>query len=72
LVNGVRYDVYTPRTAKPDNIISAIAKKNTQAEGVVLDLSHTSVTVAQLGNVLARVQGAGARNIRSVVIIGGR
>ncbi|MBP5107925.1 hypothetical protein, partial [Pseudomonas protegens] len=39
LVNGVSYDVYTPATGNADRIISAIAKKNTQAEGVVLDLS---------------------------------
>jgi RHS repeat-associated protein len=70
LVNGVRYDVYTPETTKADRIISAIAKKNSQAEGVVLDLSNTSVTREQLGDVLKRVNGSGAKNIRDVVIIG--
>lgn len=70
LVDGVRYDVYTPRTANPNRIISAIASKNSQAEGIVLDLSKTQVTPDQLGDVLRRVQGAGAANIRDVVIIG--
>jgi filamentous hemagglutinin len=72
LVDGKPYDVYTPTTSNPDRIISAIAKKNTQAEGVVLDLTGSSVTRAQLGNVVARVQGAGATKITNVVIIGGQ
>ncbi|SEU06738.1 hypothetical protein SAMN03159512_04839, partial [Pseudomonas sp. NFR09] len=70
LVDGVRYDVYTPTTGNADRIISAIAKKNTQTEGVVLDLSKSSVTREQLGDVLRRVNGSGAKNINDVVIIG--
>lgn len=58
LVNGINYDVYTPKTKKPDAIISAIAKKNTQTVGRVLDLSNTPVTADDLGNILARVKGA--------------
>jgi len=69
LLNGRGYDIYTPTTANPNRIISAIAKKNAQAEGVVLDLSTTSVTRSQLGNILARVQGAGATNIRDVIVM---
>ncbi|NOJ83342.1 hypothetical protein HNV28_34375 [Myxococcus xanthus] len=71
MVDGVRYDVYTPTTTNANRIISAIAKKNSQAEGIVLDLSQTSVTRAQLGNVLERVRGVGANNIRDVIILGG-
>ncbi|MGE7955221.1 hypothetical protein ACQKQA_01260 [Pseudomonas sp. NPDC089530] len=70
LVDGVRYDVYTPTTSNAGRIISAIAKKNTQAEGVVLDLSKSSVTREQLGDVLRRVNGSGAKNINDIVIIG--
>jgi uncharacterized protein RhaS with RHS repeats len=70
LVNGTSYDVYTPQTVNTNRIISAIASKNSQAEGIVLDLSQTTVTVEQLGNVLQRVQGAGANNIKNIVIIG--
>lgn len=69
LVNGVPYDVYTPTTSNPDRIISAVAKKNSQAQGVVLDLSKTTVTAEQLGNVMARVRGAGAGRIEDIVII---
>jgi len=70
LVDGVPYDVYTPKTANPDRIVSAIAKKNSQASGIVLDLTETSVTPSQLGNILKRVQGAGATDIHDIVIIG--
>jgi hypothetical protein len=70
LVDGVPYDVYTPKTINPNRIISAIAKKNSQAQGIVLDLTETEVTPNQLGNVLERVQNAGATNICDIVIIG--
>jgi filamentous hemagglutinin len=69
LLNGRGYDIYTPTTVNPDWIISAIAKKNAQAEGVVLDLSATSVTRPQLGNILERIRGAGAMNIRDVIVL---
>ena len=69
LLDGHGYDIYTPTTVNPNRIISAIAKKNAQAEGVVLDLSATSVTLSQLGNVLERVRGAGATNIRDVIVL---
>ncbi|WP_423735448.1 RHS repeat-associated core domain-containing protein [Chitinophaga caseinilytica] len=58
VVNGVNYDVMTPITDKPGNIIKAMAKKNSQTTGIVLDLSRTTVTAKELGNVLRRVQGA--------------
>jgi filamentous hemagglutinin len=70
LVDGVPYDVYTPTSANPNRIISAIAKKNDQATGIVVDLSNSPVTADQLGNVLGRVNGAGATNITDIVIIG--
>jgi hypothetical protein len=70
LVDGVLYDVYTPTSANPNRIISAIAKKNDQATGIVVDLSNSPVTADQLGNVLGRVNGAGATNITDIVIIG--
>ena len=70
LVNGMPYDVYTPTTSNPNRIVSAIASKNTQAQGVVLDLRNSPVTLEQLGNVLQRVRGAGATNITDIKIIG--
>ena len=74
LVNGVKYDVYTPTTSNPDRIIGAIADKNSQATGIVLDLSQTSVTVQDLGNILSRVKGsveAGGKtlNITDIVVL---
>lgn len=63
VVDGVPWDVYTPKTSNPDRIISAVASKGSQVEGggVVIDLSQSSVTRDQLGNVLERVRGTGAR-----------
>lgn len=58
LVNGIKYDVYTPETNNVSQIISKMAKKNSQANGIVLDLSKTNVTPDQLSNALARVKGA--------------
>ena len=74
LVNGINYDVYTPITTNPDAIIRAITKKNTQATGIVLDLSQTTVKEEELGNILARVRGAieksgGICNINDVVLM---
>jgi filamentous hemagglutinin len=71
LVDNVPYDVYTPTTTNADRIISAIAKKNAQAQGIVLDLSQTTVRIQELGDILARVRGAGATNITDIVVIGG-
>ena len=74
LVNGVSYDVYTPTTNNPSAIIRAITKKNTQASGIVLDLSNTTVNQSDLGNILARVKGAienngGTCNINDIVVL---
>ncbi|QGQ18436.1 hypothetical protein GC089_03160 [Cellulomonas sp. JZ18] len=70
LVDGVQWDVYTPTTRNPSAIISAIAKKGSQVPGggVVVDLSSTSVTAAQLGDVAARVAGTGSR-VREVILM---
>lgn len=69
LVDGLAYDVYTPETSNVNRIISNIAKKNSQAQGVVVDLSKTNVDPSQLSNVLKRVQGAGAKNIKDIVVM---
>lgn len=68
LVDGRSYDVYTPTTGNPDAIIRAVAKKGSQAYGVVLDLSDTSVRGPDLGDVLARVRGTGSR-LQDVIIV---
>ena len=59
LVNGVPYDVYTPSTGNVDRIVSAVASKGSQVAGggVVIDLRNSNLTVADLNNILARVQG---------------
>lgn len=69
LVNGVNYDVYTPIINNVNRIVSQTASKNTQTVGVVIDLSKTNVKPAQLSNILQRVQGAGATNIKDIIVI---
>ena len=74
LVNGIAYDVYTPTTSNPSSIISSIAKKNSQASGIVLDLSQTTVSESDLGDILARVKGAiekngGTCNIKDIIVM---
>ena len=74
LVNGINYDVYTPKTSNVSRIVGGIARKNSQTTGVVLDLSETTATAADFENVLNRVQGiieSGGKqvNITDVVIM---
>ena len=74
LVNGKAYDVYTPRSGNPLNIISNIVEKGDQAQGIVLDLSQTSVTRSQLiraagGDLVRAVQQSGASRITNIVIM---
>ena len=67
---GAVTDVYTPDSAIPANIILGIVQKNKQAPNIILNLSHTSVTSPELGDVMSRVnQGFGATNIKSVRIL---
>lgn len=74
VVNGINYDVYTPVTSNPSAIVRAVTKKNTQTTGIVLDLSSTTVTANDLGNILARVRGAiekegGICNINDIIVM---
>lgn len=70
LVNGARYDVYTPTTNNIDNIISQIASKGSQVQGggVIVDLGRTDVTAADLANAEARVRGI-TPNVTNVIIL---
>lgn len=69
-VDGENRDVYTPTSKNPNRIISKIASKGSQVlgGGVIVDLSQTSVTPEDFGNVLYRVQNTGAR-VGSIVIM---
>lgn len=74
VVNGINYDVYTPTTSNPSRIIGAIAEKNSQTTGVVLDLSKTSVSAKDLGDILSRLKGiveSGGKtlNIKDIIIM---
>ena len=70
LVDGVPWDVYTPTSLNPNRIVSGIASKGSQVPGggVVVDLSQTSITLEQLGNLQARIAGTGSR-VGDVLVI---
>jgi hypothetical protein len=74
VVNGVNYDVYTPKTSNISSIVGAVAKKNDQAKAIVIDLSKTTVKPEELSNILKRVEGsikAGGKevNIKEIIIL---
>jgi filamentous hemagglutinin len=71
LVNGVSYDVYTPKTTRIENILSAIIGKNNQAQGVVVDLRNVGNLPYSEAGVLTRVQELGATNIQDIVFLFG-
>lgn len=70
VVDGVNWDVYTPTTNNAGRIVSTVASKGSQVlgGGVVVDLSKTSVTPEELGNIEYRVARTGARVSRVVVM----
>jgi hypothetical protein len=71
LVDGVAYDIYTPRTASVSRIVSAVASTGDQAHGVVLDLAQTIVRASDVADIVHRVRQTGSR-VRDVIVIGGR
>ncbi len=72
LVNGVPYDVYTPETGNIDRIVSAVSSKGSQVQGggVIIDLTDSPLTTAQLGDILPRVQGVTSQ-ISDIKVVGG-
>lgn len=62
LVNGRRWDVFTPTTKNPDRIVSALAARHARArvEGVVVDLSQSCVNAVDLADLESRLGGLGA------------
>lgn len=73
-MGGIAYDVLTPVTGKAGNIVSAIGKKLSQADRVIINLDNTSVGAAELGNVVPRVNGIPglSRPLQEAVIVQGR
>lgn len=72
LLDGVQYDVYTPETGNISRLVGAIADKGSQVRGggVVLDLSSSPLTSADVGNLLARVRGV-TEKVTDIIVIEG-
>lgn len=74
LVNGLPYDVYTPQAGTSmDNVLRAILAKDSQAQGVVLDLRNIGGKGYTEDGILTRLRELGASNINDIVFVkGGR
>ena len=78
LVNGKPYDVYTPTSSRIENILDNMIAKGDQVRGggLVIDLSKTSVTQADIARfaaskgetILSAVQ-KGASGIMNIVFL---
>ncbi|MEU9887499.1 hypothetical protein [Sphaerisporangium sp. NPDC051011] len=57
LVNGVRWDVFSPTSSSVKAILNKVAKKHSQVHGggVIVDLSGTGLSASDFANALARV-----------------
>ncbi len=71
MVDGVPYDVYTPRSGNIDRLVGAIADKSSQVHGggIVLDLRNSPLTPEQVGDLLPRVRGI-TDKISDIIVIG--
>jgi filamentous hemagglutinin len=70
IINGkVNYDVYTPITSNVSRMVKAIAEKDYQATGIIVDLSKSKASAADLQNFLQGVRGTGAKNITDIKVI---
>ncbi|WP_123026149.1 CdiA C-terminal domain-containing protein [Mycolicibacterium stellerae] len=70
-LDGVPYDVYTPRSGNIDRLVGAIADKSSQVRGggIVLDLRNSPLTPEQVGDLLPRVRGI-TDKISDIIVIG--
>ncbi|MDR2981689.1 MAG: hypothetical protein LBV12_05520 [Puniceicoccales bacterium] len=66
---GIPTDVYSPISNSPNAIFRAIRNKNNQAQIIIVDLSRTNVTPAELGDVMLRLRNSGATNIQQVIFL---
>lgn len=74
LVDGVPYDVYSPRTGNVSRLVSAIAEKAGQVDGggVVVDLTESPLRLkdVDVDSLLARVKGVTPR-VTDIIVIKG-
>lgn len=54
---GIGYDVFTPTTGRAANIAAKVGGKVSQADRVIINLDRTSVTAAELSDIIPRVNG---------------
>ncbi|WP_158632659.1 hypothetical protein [Amycolatopsis sp. WAC 01416] len=79
VVDGVRWDVYSPTSKSVDRIIAAVARKHSQVHGggVIVDLSRTGLTASDFPDAITRINGligswpGNRTEINGIVFFGG-
>ena len=74
LVNGKTYDILSPTTKNTDSIFRSVYNKNSQATGIILDLTDSAATPDRFSNLIGRLVGKASQdgvalNITDVYII---
>jgi hypothetical protein len=69
--NGVPCEVFSPTTSNVGRLVGQLAKKLTQADCCVLDLSRTSLRPSELTNVITRINNIPGlpRPVREIILI---
>ncbi|KRB02616.1 putative Ig domain-containing protein [Lysobacter sp. Root690] len=67
-VGGVKYDVYAPTTDKSGGVVRMAKSKLDQADRLIISLDNTSLQVADLSNLVKRVNGLGGNTFLQEVI----
>lgn len=67
-VGGVKYDVYAPTTDKSGGVVRMAKSKLDQADRLIISLDNTPLQVADLSNLVKRVNGLGGNRFLQEVI----
>ncbi|WND81030.1 hypothetical protein [Lysobacter capsici] len=67
-VGGIKYDVYAPTTDKSGGVVRMAKSKLDQADRLIISLDNTPLQVADLSNLVKRVNGLGGNRFLQEVI----
>jgi RHS repeat-associated protein len=62
VINGRTFDIYSPETNNVDSIYRVVRNKNSQATGIMLNLTNTSVDGGQVSKFMARLVSRTAKD----------
>lgn len=71
----MRYEVYSPETNNVSSLVRTLRDKLHQSDRIILDLSRTNISVADLDNIIYRVNNAGgvpaSNPLKEIILIYG-